>query len=217
MLGAFDATRLGHNLTGWIGTDGSGYQFGPEMLSATDAGKWLTCVYRNPEIGNITSEDFGDAELKNVWVVRHDGLLFASGWYISVEDFIQTLVADMTDAFDPSAGSSSGIEHLIGPGAVASGLSSTVEYYNNTEGRGQSLAFVADSEGQIVSAFLNPELNATSIVDTLGPAVLDATADGVWITEADNEPDTGARSMRVWVVHSDGHYFGAGWHATSEN
>ena len=29
--------------------------------------------------------DLGDVDLKNAWVVRHDGLLFGSGWYIDVD------------------------------------------------------------------------------------------------------------------------------------
>ncbi|MCY4450240.1 MAG: hypothetical protein OXE02_15500, partial [Chloroflexi bacterium] len=80
--------RLGLDVKGWVGTDANGYEFGPDMLSATEEGKWVSYVYRNPESGGIGS-GFDDVELKNVWVKRHDGLLFASGWYIDADAFTQ--------------------------------------------------------------------------------------------------------------------------------
>ncbi|MCY4422993.1 MAG: hypothetical protein OXC06_07985, partial [Acidimicrobiaceae bacterium] len=83
-----DADRRGLDLKGWVGTDINGYEFGPEMLAATEDGKWVSYVYRNPESGGIRSGDF---ELKNVWVERRDGLLFASGWYIDADAFTRML------------------------------------------------------------------------------------------------------------------------------
>ena len=46
-----DPGRLGLDLKGWVGTDANGYEFGPEMLSATEDGKWVSYVYRNPGSG----------------------------------------------------------------------------------------------------------------------------------------------------------------------
>ena len=43
--------RLGLDLKGWVGTDANGYNYAPEVLSATGEGKWVTYVYRNPESG----------------------------------------------------------------------------------------------------------------------------------------------------------------------
>ncbi|MYA51420.1 MAG: hypothetical protein F4Y25_11930 [Chloroflexi bacterium] len=54
-------------------TDVNGYNFGPDLLAATDEGAWVTYVFRNRESGRD--------ERKHSWVVRHDGLLFVSGWY----------------------------------------------------------------------------------------------------------------------------------------
>ena len=87
-----DPGRLGLDLNGWVGFDANGYRFGPEMLSATEDGRWVSYVYSNPERGIIRPEDLSDVELKNVWVVRHDDLLFASGWYIDVDQFTQDIV-----------------------------------------------------------------------------------------------------------------------------
>ena len=47
VLSHYDPHRLGLDVKGWVGTDANGYNFGPEMLSATEEGKWVSYVYRN--------------------------------------------------------------------------------------------------------------------------------------------------------------------------
>ena len=39
VIGHPDAHRLGLDLNGWVGTDSNGYNFGPDMLSASEEGK----------------------------------------------------------------------------------------------------------------------------------------------------------------------------------
>ncbi len=53
--------------------DSTGYFYGDDMLSATEAGKWVSYVFQNPETG--------EERRKHTWIVRHDGLFFGSGWY----------------------------------------------------------------------------------------------------------------------------------------
>ena len=53
--------------------DAAGYFYGDEILSATEAGKWVSYVHDKPDTGEVTR--------KHTWVVRHDGLYFGSGWY----------------------------------------------------------------------------------------------------------------------------------------
>lgn len=53
--------------------DADGYFYGDDILSATDAGKWVSYVHDKPDTGEITR--------KHTWIVRHDGLFFGSGWY----------------------------------------------------------------------------------------------------------------------------------------
>ena len=53
--------------------DSTGYFYGDDVLRATEAGKWVSYVFANPETGEETR--------KHAWVVRHDGLFFGSGWY----------------------------------------------------------------------------------------------------------------------------------------
>ena len=94
-----DLGRLGLDVKGWVGTDANGYNFGPEMLSATEAGKWVSYVYRNPERAVLSPGDLSNVDLKNAWVVRHNGLLFASGWYINVDQFTIDIVTAVVDLF----------------------------------------------------------------------------------------------------------------------
>ena len=53
--------------------DSTGYFYGGDLLSATEAGRWVDYVLLNPETG--------DERQKHTWAVLHDGLIFASGWY----------------------------------------------------------------------------------------------------------------------------------------
>lgn len=57
-----------------LGVDINGYDFGTDMLAATKEGRWVSYVYENPARGNFL-------ETKHAWVIKHDGLIFASGWY----------------------------------------------------------------------------------------------------------------------------------------
>ena len=53
--------------------DSAGYFYGDDLLGATESGRWVDYVLLNPETG--------DDRQKHTWAVRHDGLIFASGWY----------------------------------------------------------------------------------------------------------------------------------------
>ncbi len=70
---AANPDRLGENLKGSAGTDVTGYYFGDDMLAAAAEGGWVDFTFKNPETGQEGR--------KHSWVVRHDGLIFGSGWY----------------------------------------------------------------------------------------------------------------------------------------
>ena len=121
VIGHPDVQRLGLDLKGWVGTDANGYNFGPDMLSATGEGKWVSYVFRNPESGGLGSDHSGTLQLKNAWVVRHDRLLFASGWYVNADEFTKSLVFAAVNKFR-SAGLEATIAYFTGPESVYSGL-----------------------------------------------------------------------------------------------
>ena len=209
VIGHPDPARIGLDLKGWLGTDANGYTFGADMLSATEDGKWVSYVYQNPESGAIDSGEFDSLELKNSWVVKHDGLLFGSGWYVNADEFTPSLVNAAVDKFR-SAGLAATVEYFTGPESVYSGLTATIEYYNSTDTiDGDWLALIADDSGEIVSAF-DLAMMGKHLGDLFGVAAVDlseATEQGNWVITED---------VRLWAVNSDGMTFVSGWYSGSD-
>ena len=203
VIGHPDAHRLGLDLKGWVGTDANGYKFGPDMLSTTETGKWVSYVFRNPESGDLGAGYIGELELKNVWVVRHDGLLFASGWYINADEFTKFLVATAARVFR-EVGLEGTIVYFASPEIVFGGLAAVIAYYNSAENvEGYWFAFIADSSGTIIDHY-RKDMVGKSLHDVLGTDTFEATAEGNWVTTGD---------VRVWVLSQDGMTFGSGWHS----
>ena len=69
---------LGESLFGPRGVDFTGYRHGEAIAGATEAGKWVDYIFLNPATGRD--------EYKHTWAVRHDGLIFATGWYRGFAD-----------------------------------------------------------------------------------------------------------------------------------
>ena len=198
VIGHPDAQRLGLDLKGWVGTDANGYNFGSELLTADESGKWVSYVYRNPAMGGLGSEDF---QLKNVWVKEHDGLLFASGWYINADDFTKLLVETAVSKFQ-EGGLEAAVAYFAGSGTELAGLEAAIDYYNSADTvEGQWFAFIADDADRI-AAHSQPQEIGQDLLDVLGLEVLPADSEGGWVTT-----DT----LRLWVVEHDGWVFGSGW------
>ncbi len=202
IIGDPDPGRVGLDVKGPAGTDVNGYHFGPELLSATEDGKWVSYVYRNPESGDIASGDFGELELKNVWVVRHDGLLFASGWYIGAEEFARRLVTIAVSEFR-SGGLAATLAYFAEPESALAGLDTAIAYYNQAETvDGKWSAFIADPDGKVV-AHSNLALIGSDLQELFGGSAIEATEGGNWVT---------TDAVRMWVAEYDGFVFGSGWH-----
>ena len=193
-----DPGRLGLDLNGWVGTDANGYEFGPAMLSATEDGKWVSYVYRNPESGGIGSGDF---ELKNVWVERRDGLLFASGWYIDADAFTEQLVSVAVDKYR-ELGLAGTIAYFASPGSALAGLDAAIDYYNAAETiDGHWFAFIGDPDGKIVGHSDITKIGGDT-QDLFGAEPVHAHEEGEWVE---------SESLRVFVAEYDGYLFGSGW------
>ena len=210
VIGHYDPNRRGLDVKGWVGTDINGYNFGPEMLAATEAGRWVPYVYVNPAAGTLGDE--GTFELKNAWVVRHDGLLFGSGWYINTEQFVPQLISESAEHFR-RGGMEAILEFYNDPQGVSAGLIPTAEYYNRTDTLdGYFTGIIAAPNGEILT-HIDPQLIGTDVEDLLGPAVRNATAEGTWITAEDNPAGVGPQTMRVWFIDVEGTLIGAGWYS----
>ena len=198
VIGHPDPERLGLDLKGWVGTDANGYEFGPEMLAATEDGKWVSYVYRNPESGGIGAGDF---ELKNAWVMKHDGLLFGSGWYIDADEFTRMLVTLSVEKYR-EVGLAETMAYFASPGSALAGLEEAIAYYNAAETvDGKWFAFIGDPNGKIVGHSDISKIGG-EVQDLLGGETFDATEEGVWVEW---------ESLRVFVAGTDGYVFGSGW------
>ncbi len=193
-----DPERQGLDLNGWVGTDANGYEFGPAMLAADEGGKWVSYVYRNPESGGIGSGDF---ELKNVWVERRDGLLFASGWYIDADAFTEQLVSVAVDKYR-ELGLTGTMTYFASPGSALAGLDAAIDYYNAAETvDGHWFAFIGGPDGKIVGHSDITKIGGNTR-DLFGEEPIHAHEEGEWVE---------SESLRVFVAEYDGYLFGSGW------
>ena len=101
------------------------------MLSADEDGRWVSYVYGNPETRPIGTA-FGELQLKNTWVVRHDVLLFGSGWYVDADEFTKSFVAAAVSKFS-EVGLEGTVEYFTGSESDFAGLAAAIDYYNSIE------------------------------------------------------------------------------------
>ena len=198
VIGHPDPARLGLDVKGPVGTDVNGYNFGPEMLAATEDGKWVSYVYRNP--GN-QAIGVGEFELKNVWVVRRDGLLFASGWYIGADEFTERLVSAAIEQFR-EGGLPAVRAFFRNPGDALAGMETAIDYYNQADTlAGRWFAYIEDPSGNVV-AHSSSLTNPPAVQELLRNELSGSAEGGVWVT---------TESMRVYVAEYDGYVFAFGW------
>ena len=133
---------------------------------------------------------------------RHDGLLFASGWYIDADEFTRQLVSVAVERFR-SGGLEATVAYFASPGSVLAGLESAIAYYNQAQTvDGKWSAFIADESGKIV-AHSDPTMIGVDLQELFDTSSVEATEEGDWVTT-----DT----VRMWVAETGGFLFGSGWH-----
>ncbi len=211
MIGHWDEQRRGYSLYDWLGTDLYGYEFGTEMMSADEGGKWVTYTFVLPDALAAGSFAEGNLHIKHSWVQRHDGLLFGAGWYMDARGFIEAIVDAAADVV--AAGVTSDITAQLDLGGLADAIGASMAYYNATPVHdGFWLGFVASRDGLVVSAEHNPELVGTNITDFLGTALLEQSDDdGQWITETG--ADAHASAINVYARSADDLVIAAGWYS----
>ena len=195
VIGHPDAHRLGLDLKGWVSLDATGYNFGPDMLSATEEGRWVSYVYSNPESELRNPDHAGLLEYKHVWVVRHDGLLFASGWHAPADEYTQFVVEEAIARYRTE------------------GLDATLAYYGNPDSvDAQWYVFIATADGEILGHY-NAADFAEHLQEMIDDGSFEATGEGTWVNHEDVNPATGEiEDKHFWLVEHDGLVFGSGWH-----
>ena len=171
--------------------------------AASAQGGLATYRFNNP----VTGEE----EPKDSWVVRHDGLIFGSGDYITEAEWSQQMVNQALALYDE-----------IGEAAF--------DVINDSGDfiQGELYVFVTGVDGFSRAHAYNPSLQDTSradLVDSRGTRITDllisdATNAGAWVTyyrnnpsvcEDDNPTEDCEQAKRSWVVLRDDYVFGAGY------
>ena len=195
--------NLGKSILGPLGVDSAGHNFGPALAAATGDGVWVDYNYFNPETG--------DEGIKHTWVVRHDGLLFASGWYEGAP----------TDS-SPAA-QARGVVRQAVERVRERGLDEAAAFYGTTAATsGPWYVVFADAQGTIVSHGTTPALvgkNAYGAIGVdvtgkvYGPEFLQLPPEGGWVDYASLNPVTGEQGMKhSWARFEAGHWILSGWY-----
>ena len=199
-------SNIGKNIDGLLGTDVTGYNFGADMVTADENGKWVDYVYLNPADGFAY-------ERKHSWVIKRDGLIFGSGWYErdvqpdTLKDnpraYARALVEQATARYD------------------ANGRAAIAEQYNRPESvDGQWYVFIVDENDEFLAHAATPKRVGTDVKALTdangyahGQAIAEATEAGGWLQYTRINPATGMdQPKHSWVIRHDRLIFGSGYY-----
>ena len=179
----------------------NGYPAGEAVAAVADEdGAWFSYTFVNPASGAV--------ETKHSWAVRHEGIVFSSGWYergsskADAPAYTRAFVARAIDLYD------------------AIGREATVDYYNTKESvDGQWYVFIVDEDGYTIGHHnpmfrgRDPSLRVDSTGYFYGDDLLSATESGKWVDYVLLNPETGdERQKHTWAVLHDGLIFASGWY-----
>ena len=189
-----------------VGSDGQ--ELGKEIAEATEAGHWVDYLWPNPETGL--------EEPKRAWVIRHDGLIFASGYYTSDPN----AETPAWKGADPREYTVTYVEKAIAR-YDRDGLEAMKHYYNSVASfEGQFYMFIMDANGLYIVHPLLPHLIGTDIRDVvdsngyeLGKEIVKATEEGHWVDYLWPHPFTLQDAPKVaYAVRHDGLIFVSGYY-----
>ncbi len=186
----------------------NGYELGKEIAKATEEGHWVEYPWPHPVSGR--------EEPKTAWVIRHDGLIFASGHYTPGPN---DTPPEWIDA-DP-------VEHTVAYVEEAvdrykqGGLQALLDYYNSVASfHGQFYLFATDADDIYIVHPLFPHLRGTDIKDVvdptgfaLGEEFARVGEEPVWIEYLWPHPITLLDEPKVaYAVRHDGIMFASGYY-----
>ena len=197
-------TTIGMDIRGPLGTDITGKNYGIEALTVDENGKWVDYVYLNP------ADNF-DYERKHSWIVRHDNLIFGSGWY----------ERDVTLESTPATYTRALVEQAVAR-YDANGRDATIDYYNSPEGvDGQYYVFIGDENDLMLAHATVPANVGKHFNDVISPDGYPAGAQvaaaavegGAWTTYTYlNTATSNVETKHSWVTRHNGMIFGSGWY-----
>ena len=179
-------------------TDSTGYELGKDIAKATEEGRWIEYLWPHP----VTLTEVP----KVAFARRHDGYVFASGYYPVPGDpqtYTKGYVQKAIDLYD------------------SDGLDATVTHYNSSESLDNQwyLTLVSVADETALAHGLNPSLSGTNATDLIDPegfntgeALLAAPEDGYWFqTSFFNSVDSSVTRINVWAVRHDGYIFASSY------
>ena len=182
---------VGTDINDVVGSDG--YELGRELAKATEEGVWVEYLWPHPVTLNEVP--------KVSYAVRRDGMLFASGYYVRVDD--------------PAARTSEYVQQAI-EYYRNNGLDATVERYTSPESLdGQWGLTLADENDILLVAPLAQHLVGTDLKDlatigkrAIGEEMASATVEGIWINYLfPNIRSSETLYAHTWAVRHDGLLF----------
>ncbi|MYC14229.1 MAG: hypothetical protein F4Y39_10935 [Gemmatimonadetes bacterium] len=203
---------IGTDIKDVVGSDG--YELGKEIAKATAEGHWVEYLWPNP----VTQRE----EHKAAWVVRHDGLIFASGYYTSD---IEAGPPPWQGA-DPREYTVAYVQRAI-ERYERDGLEAMKAYYNSVASiEGEWYLFATDADDIYHVHPLIPSLIGTDLKDVvgsdgyeLGKALAKAEEGvGVWVDYLWPHPVTLAEVPKVgYAIRRDGMIFASGYYPAPES
>ena len=194
-----------------VGSDGQ--ELGKEIAEATEAGHWVDYLWPHP----VT----GVEEPKSAWVMRHDGLIFASGYYTPDPNVEPPAWKDA----DPREYTVAYVEKAIAR-YESDGLDAMKAYYNSVASfEGQWYMFIMDADDIYIAHGLLADLIGTDLKDVvgsdgyeLGKDIAKATEEGIWVEYLWPHPLTLQEVPKIsYAVRHDGMIFASGYYPEVED
>ena len=202
---------IGTDINGVVGSDGQ--ELGKEIAQAAEQGVWVEYLWPHP----VSRKE----QQKVTWAIRHDGLIFASGYYAGEPE---TGPPAWRDA-DPREYTVEYVNQAI-ERYETDGLESMLNYYNSVASfEGEWYLFATDAEDIYHVHPLLPRLIGTDINDVvgsdgyrLGEELAKATEEGVWVEYLWPHPVTLKEVPKVsYAVRRDGLLFASGYYLRVED
>ena len=203
---------IGTDIKDVVGSDGQ--ELGKEIAEATEEGHWVEYLWPNP----VTLRE----EHKVAWVVRYDGLIFASGYYTSVTE----AGPPPWQGVDPREYAATYVQRAI-EHYDRDGLEAMKAYYNSVASiEGEFYLFATDADDIYHVHPLIPSLIGTDIKDVVGSDGYELGQDlakaeegvGVWVEYLWPHPVTLVEVPKMgYAIRRDGMIFASGYYPAPEN
>ncbi len=199
---------IGTDIKDVVGSDGQ--ELGKEIAQATEDGIWVEYLWPHP----VSRKE----QRKVAWAVRHDGLIFASGYYAGAPEAGRPA----WQGADPREYTVEYVNRAV-ERYERDGLQSVLNYYNSVASfEGQWYLFATDANDIYHVHPLLPDLIGTDIKDVVGSdgyelgkelAKAGDGGEGVWVEYLWPHPVTLKEVPKVgYAVRRDGMLFASGYY-----